>query len=84
MLEPSKHSVNLTPVGHSGPRLRPHQQRVVAESDELSTRLAALKTFIDSDRFESVDTAEQGRLQRQKLIMVEYLAVLNERVAAFV
>jgi hypothetical protein len=63
--------------------LRPHQQRVIVERDECAARLEALKTFIDSDGFESVDIAEQGRLQRQKLITIELLAVLNERVTAW-
>lgn len=65
------------------PALQPHQTRVIAERDELATRLTALQAFIKSDRFSSVEIAEQGRLLRQELIMVDLLAVLNERIAAF-
>lgn len=61
----------------------PHQYRVIAERDELATRLTALQAFIKSDRFSSVEIAEQGRLLRQELIMVDLLAVLNERIAAW-
>lgn len=63
--------------------LQPHQQRVVTERDELQTKLGALSRFIDSELFDTLPHAEQGRLQRQKLIMIEYVAVLNERIAAF-
>lgn len=64
--------------------LQPYQQRVVTERDELQTKLDALSRFIDSDFFDTLPNAEQGRLQRQKLIMIDYVAVLNERIAAFV
>lgn len=63
--------------------LQPHQQRVVTERDELQTKLTALSKFIDSDIFDTLPSAEQGRLQRQKLIMIDYVAVLNERIAAW-
>lgn len=61
----------------------PHQARVITESQELATRLTALQAFIKSDRFNSVEIAEQSRLLRQELIMIDYLAVLNERIAAW-
>ena len=95
-LEPSKHSLNFTAaVGEainpyaalqsvSGEaRLQPHQQRVITERDELQARLTALTSFIDSELFDTLPKAEQGRLQRQKLIMIDYVAVLNERVASW-
>lgn len=63
--------------------LQPHQYRVIAERDELATRLTALQAFIKSDRFSSVEIAEQGRLLRQELIRVDLLAVLNERIVAW-
>lgn len=63
--------------------LQPHQQRVITERDELQTKLDALTRFIDSTLFETLPKAEQGRLQRQKLIMIDYLAVLNERIEAW-
>lgn len=64
-------------------RHQPHQTRVITESQELATRLTALQAFIKSDRFSSVEIAEQSRLLRQELIMIELLAVLNERIAAW-
>ena len=64
-------------------RITHWKQRVIAERDELATRLTALQAFIKSDRFSSVEIAEQGRLLRQELIMVDLLAVLNERIAAW-
>lgn len=61
----------------------PWQDRVINELTELQTRLHGLTAFIDSELFDTVSAAEQGRLQRQKLIMIDYPAVLNERVAAW-
>jgi hypothetical protein len=63
--------------------VQPHQARVITESQYIATRLTALQAFIKSDSYQSVDTAEQGRLLRQELLMVDLLAVLNERIAAW-
>jgi len=63
--------------------LQPHQQRVVEERADLSTRLDRLRTFLRSSLFEAVPQAERARLQRQSVYMSAYLEVLDERIAAF-
>ena len=63
--------------------MQPHQYRVIAERDQLATRLTTLQAFIKSELFTTVDTAEQGRLLRQELIMVDLLAVLNDRIESW-
>lgn len=63
--------------------LQPHQQRVVAERDELVDRLNRLAAFMQSPAFDGVDIAEQSRLQQQRHIMGQLAAVLNARIAAF-
>lgn len=60
------------------------QQRVVDERDELKEKHTKLGEFFDTGIFQGVPKEEQGRLRRQHGIMAEYLAVLNERIAAFV
>lgn len=59
------------------------QQRVVAEKDELDTKIAALKKFFDSDTFKTVPIEEQKRLQAQAKAMDEYSNILHQRIAAF-
>jgi hypothetical protein len=64
--------------------LQPHQQRVVAEQQELAERIEKLTAFIAAPRFpEIVPRAEQERLRRQRAAMEAYDAVLLERIAAF-
>lgn len=58
----------------------PHQLRVVAERNELQSRLEKLAAFISSSpNFRTVDEEEQIRLD----YMGNYLNVLNLRIAAF-
>lgn len=61
----------------------PWQERIINERNDLEFKLHRLTNFIDSTLFDTLPKAEQGRLQRQKLIMIDYVAVLNERVAAW-
>lgn len=67
----------------SDQELAPHQQRVVAERDELRERLTKLNEFIEGDVFKTLDTAEGWRLQRQQGYMSAYLGVLCERIENF-
>lgn len=64
-------------------QLAPHQQRVVAERDELADRLAKLLAFFQSPIFAGLSAAEQTRLRSQARFMDGYLAVLGERIEAF-
>lgn len=63
--------------------LQPHQQRVVAEKAELDDKLAKLNAFGRTPLFASLPADEQGRLNRQHLLMEQYSAVLGERIADF-
>lgn len=63
--------------------LQPHQQRVVDEKRELDERLEKLNAFFRTPAFHGLEGAEQGRLGRQAGIMMQYSAVLAERIAAF-
>lgn len=61
----------------------PHQQRVIAESAELSGRLGKLLAFFETDMYKSIDFDEQDRLSHQGVAMQEYSNLLKERIAAF-
>jgi hypothetical protein len=63
--------------------LQPHQERVLAERDQLSERLEKLLAFFNSEIFSQVDWLEQSRMKRQAIHMERYLNVLNERIQAF-
>jgi len=69
------------------PELQPHQQRVVAERDELYTRWSKLSDFIGVNEpgfiFANLDVAEQTRLKCQLSFMGGYLDMLDARIAAF-
>ena len=70
--------------GNTMTTLQPHQQRVVDEKTELDTKSAALQKFIlESPLFEKLELAERWRLTTQAHIMVQYSAVLGERISAF-
>lgn len=64
-------------------KLKPHEERVVAEKAELDDRLAKLDAFGRTPLFASLPADEQGRLNRQHALMEQYSAVLGERIAAY-
>lgn len=66
----------------SASMMAPHQLRVVAEKQELDTKLEALRRFFSTGVFMSLDPEEQIRLGRQELYMGKYSQVLGERIAA--
>lgn len=64
--------------------LQPHQQRVVAEKEELDKKALALSEFIGTSRtFTTLDLAEQERLRAQNELMWQYSEILGARIAAF-
>lgn len=64
--------------------LPPHQQRVVDEKEALDEKLEKLSTFKASNPiYFKLPDAEQHRLARQLVLMMEYSEVLGERIAAF-
>jgi len=64
--------------------MQPHQERVVAELNELAERRKKLGQFIaGSSLFGGLPTDEQSRLRRQFDIMVQYEGVLQERIDHF-
>ena len=63
--------------------MAPHQQRVVAEREELVHKLDKLIEFLKGDIFKSLPEDEQWRLRRQSNAMREYASVLAERIVHF-
>lgn len=77
--------------------MKPFQERVVAERDEINetvaeakNRLGRLKPFLGRPAFQDLPEAEQARMQSQAAIMTTFIAageayvqVLDARIAAF-
>ena len=63
--------------------MAPHQERVVAEKQDLDEKLSKLRQFISGLTFVGIETDEQVRLIRQEACMTDYSNVLGERIAAF-
>lgn len=64
--------------------LLPHEARVIAERDELQTKLKALTVFIDANAtFSTLPKAEQDLLQKQEVTMRQYVSILTQRIALF-
>jgi hypothetical protein len=63
--------------------MAPHQQRVVAEREELMHKIDKLTEFLKGDTFKSLPADEQDRLNRQLAVMGQYSNVLAERIVHF-
>ncbi|HDO1312958.1 Gp49 family protein [Aeromonas veronii] len=59
-----------------------HIERMRQEQEQLAERTGKLETFIPSETFKQLPHQEQNRMKRQLVAMREYLAALNERIAA--
>ena len=63
--------------------MQPHQQRVMTEYHDLFAKTTALGLFLGGKTFQTLDAAEQQRLNKQWQIMQQYGLILSERIAAF-
>jgi hypothetical protein len=63
--------------------MQPHVKRLLKEYHQLQTRAQALSEFIESSPiFQGLNPLEQERLKKQHGLMVEYAAILHERLYA--
>ncbi len=63
--------------------MQPHQQRVVTELDELSTKSSALTDFMHGDIYAEMPAVEQGLLMVQLVAMQNYESALTRRIELF-
>lgn len=70
------------PMGHVG-HLAPHQQRVIAEQEQLADRLKKLEAFLHTPLFAGLPEDERQLLKMQADAMVLYLGIINTRSAKF-
>ena len=72
-------NVALGQIGH----LQPHQQRVVAECEQLADRVAKLEAFLHTPLYASLPERERELLKMQADAMVVYLGIINTRIEDF-
>ena len=63
--------------------MKPHEQRVVTEKAQLDEKLEKLTAFTFTDTFSALPEGEQELLKRQREIMKQYSAILDERIRSF-
>ena len=63
--------------------MQPHEKRVVDECFELSNKVDKLKTFLESDKSESINIYDKILLKQQLQHMNNYLDVLEIRIVRF-
>ncbi len=63
--------------------MKPHEERVVLEKQELDEKRKKLVPFIGGAIYRTLPEIEQSRLNRQLEAMTLYSNILGERIAAF-
>lgn len=63
--------------------MKPHEQRVVDEKNELGEKLEKLLTFLQTDLYKSLNEKEQELLYFQSQVMEDYYEVLQQRIDLF-
>lgn len=71
--------VSVGAVGH----LPPHQQRVVAELEQLADRVQKLEAFLATPLYAGLPEDERQLLKMQADAMVLYMGILNTRTTKF-
>lgn len=62
----------------------PHEQRVIAERDELNKKINDLNAFIGGSPVFDAQHPHDAQLLRDQLsVMVQYSAILGQRIARF-
>lgn len=59
------------------------QLKIVEELNRLNEKLDNLNIFVETERFKSLDKAEQDRLFQQQIVLQQYATILETRISAF-
>lgn len=63
--------------------LKPHEQRVVQERDDLDWRLGNLIAFFKHPTFKMLPGADRALLKEQAEVMADYSRILSKRIERF-
>ncbi|EFT7071062.1 hypothetical protein HVM83_003846 [Salmonella enterica subsp. arizonae serovar 48:z4,z24:-] len=61
----------------------PHQQRVIEEQEDLSSRIFKLECFTDTEIFSRLSHVDRNMLIKQLDVMKAYELILRTRIARF-
>lgn len=64
-------------------QLLPHQQRVVEERTELIEKITKLHAFFRTEIFDNLQEEDQGLLEDQVQLMMNYSDILLKRIDRF-
>ena len=63
--------------------LKPFQDRVVTEKQELDVKISALNAFLDGEGIRNISIDDINLLAAQLFIMKEYSSILGNRISRF-
>ncbi len=67
----------------SAKQLKPHEQIVVIEKQELDAKMAKLLSFSETDTFTRLSAQERNLIREQLLVMTAYSNILQQRIEIF-
>jgi len=63
--------------------MKEYQQIITDEKKDLDSKIGRLTVLIESEKFDSINPAEQVRMKQQRTIMKQYSDVLGARIQNF-
>lgn len=78
-----EHRIEIQNKDRNFLEVKPFQQRVIDEKNDLDEKITKLDEFIGTDIFYKLFLSEQDRLLEQLALMQSYSEVLGERIAEF-
>lgn len=64
--------------------LKPYQERVVDEKQELDERIEKLRVFFNTDTFQELADRDKYLLVQQSGVMTTLSRILGDRIARFI
>ena len=64
--------------------LKPYQERVIDEKQELDDRIEKLRTFFNTDTFQALQDRDKYLLVQQSGAMATLSRILGDRIARFI
>ncbi len=63
--------------------LQPHQQRIIAERDEMQSRWYQNESYLDTVEFQNMPKMSQDHMLKQAAEVLQYFVILRDRAQVF-
>lgn len=63
--------------------LQPHQQRIIAERDEMQSRWYQNELYLDTVEFQNMPKISQDHMLKQAADVLQYFVILRDRAQVF-